>query len=132
MEQHPPTSPLTYFRRLVETQQYPSAIPDLHFCPASTDTPLFAVASSTGSISIYDLSPTHHMRHIITHQILSENTLILSLAWYPKLKASHLPLLLITTSKGGVYLIRFTSWQFTAYEVLNQNQPIVGHELMNE
>jgi hypothetical protein len=122
----------TGHRSLAETISYPSAIPDLHFCPASTATPIFAVASSTGSLSIYDLSPSHHIRHISTHQILAEDVLILSLAWYPKLETSRLPLLLITTSKGGIHLIRFASWEFTAYEVLNQNELIVEHELMNE
>lgn len=72
------------------------------------------------------------MRHVCTHQILDTDTLILSLTWYPRLETRHLPLLTVTTSKGGVYLVRFTSWDFSAYEVLNEKVAIVQHKLMDE
>jgi len=125
------------FRTLLKIVSYPSAIPDLHFCPVKLQIPIFAVASSTGAVSIYDVPSSgengdYTMRHISTHQILDTDTLILSLTWYPKLETRHLPLLIVTTSKGGAHLVRFTSWDFSAYEFMNENAAIVQHKLMDE
>lgn len=72
------------------------------------------------------------MRHISTQQILEEDKLTLSLAWYPELEKPDLPLLVVTASNGGVYLIRFTDWTFSACEVLNEKEPIAQHKLMDE
>jgi hypothetical protein len=39
---------------------------------------------------------------------------------------------MVTASNGGVYLVRFTGWDFSAYEVVNEKEPIEQHKLMDE
>jgi diphthamide biosynthesis protein 7 len=77
------------FRELLYTLSTPSAILDIHFVPG-TASAVFAAATSTGSIAIYQLetpssapvdAPTLH--HMGTVQYGPEDVLVTALSWHP-------------------------------------------------
>jgi diphthamide biosynthesis protein 7 len=96
---------------MVHTVTYPSAILDLHFSPHKPT--IFAVASSTGSISLYTLStdPRHSLIHLHTFSVFPTSTLVLSLAWHP----THPLILGVTLSTSTIALLRFSQ----AYDSLS-------------
>ncbi|RDL33827.1 uncharacterized protein BP5553_08195 [Venustampulla echinocandica] len=128
---------------LVERLSYPSAILDLHFIPGE---PIFAVASSTGAISIYTFSLVPQtveikpgniglkawewgIRHIKMHQVFATNVLVLSFIWLSySTTADAPPLLAATTSAGEIYMISFSDWDFTGFQILNDELPINTHD----
>ncbi len=97
-------------RTPVHTLLTVSAILDLHFSPYQPD--FFAIATSTGSLSLYKLSippasrnpsaaSRPHLVHYGTFQLFPSSTLVLSLAWHP----SHPQLIGCTLSTGTVALV---------------------------
>ncbi|KAI1007722.1 hypothetical protein K3495_g507 [Podosphaera aphanis] len=117
--------------KLVETIPYPAAILDLHFYQNSN---FFAVVSSTGALSIFRVTKKQQiytMRHVATFQVLPENILILSLAWYPYQQSlvedtGRTPIISLTASNGGVFIVRLSS-DFTSYNILNDGVPLIQH-----
>lgn len=130
-------------RILVERLSYPSAILDLHFIPGE---PIFAVASSTGAISIYTLSLVAQdpgsdpgkagkipyewsFKHIKTHQVFPTKILVLSFIWLSySTTIDSPPLLAATNSAGEIYIISFSDWDFTDFQILNDELPINTHD----
>jgi diphthamide biosynthesis protein 7 len=137
----------------------PSAVLDLHFHPIFANT--LGVVSSTGAISIYDLreekvtlshgnvgsSPCiYTLKHRMTHQVFSPDTIITSFAWYraitePNFKQSSSDLIACTTSDNSVYLVKL-NWDkdhshhpgseqnyLDTFTILNDGQPINKHDL---
>ncbi|OBT49105.1 hypothetical protein VE00_00135 [Pseudogymnoascus sp. WSF 3629] len=98
---------------LTYTVTHPAAILDLHFSPFFPQ--IIAVASSTGSISLYKLeqTPRPHLALLQTFQLFPESTLVLSLAWHP----SHSQLLGCTLSTSTVALLSLSP-DFTQCTVL--------------
>ncbi|CAD6502939.1 BgTH12-02613 [Blumeria graminis f. sp. triticale] len=114
---------------LVEAISYPSAILDLHFY---LDTNIFAVASSTGSVSVFKAikeQDNYSIQHVATHQILPVDILVLSLAWYPhtnKLRLSEDPLFAITASNGCVHMIRLSA-DLKCFRIVNELPALILH-----
>ncbi|KFY44128.1 hypothetical protein V494_01614 [Pseudogymnoascus sp. VKM F-4513 (FW-928)] len=98
---------------LIYTVTHPAAILDLHFSPFFPQ--IIAVASSTGSISLYKLeqTPRPHLALLQTFQLFPESTLVLSLAWHP----SHSQLLGCTLNTSTVALLSLSP-DFTQCSVL--------------
>ncbi|KAF4630210.1 hypothetical protein G7Y89_g7932 [Cudoniella acicularis] len=120
---------------LLEKLSHPSAILDLHFLSGE---PIFAVASSTGTISIYEFVSgktrinneeivSYKMRLLSSCQLFPPEILVLSFTWYPDCKRPMLPVLAVTASSGGLYLVRFEDWTFFKYTVMNDSAPIYQH-----
>ncbi|RKF82994.1 Diphthine methyltransferase [Golovinomyces cichoracearum] len=115
---------------LLETVPYPSAILDLHFYH---DENIFAVASSTGVISIFRLveeNEDYMIKQLASHQVAPKNILVLSFAWYPIVNihdAIQYPIAFFTLSNGQVLAIRFSS-DFESFSALNGGTPLIVHE----
>lgn len=115
--------------QLVETVVQPSALLDLHFQPTKERQDVFAVASSTATLSIYRFSPanigkTSAVEHLSTVRIddIDDDVLFLSLAWHPTIP----DLLAVTTSTCQVYVIGLDSslqCQFVT------ESPVLTHDL---
>lgn len=106
------SEPLT----MLHTVTHPSAILDIHFSPFNPS--IFALAGSTGSISLYRLEtePRPHIALFTTYQLFDESTLVLSLAWHP----SHPHLLGCTLNTSSAALISLSE-DFTAAEIAREN-----------
>ena len=113
-----------------QTYPTPSAILDLHFFK---DTSIFAVASSTGTISIFRVQnqsvedTTSEWRcslaSIISHQILEVDEIITSFSWDPSCTMGK-PVMSITSTTGAVMTLSFnqdfTKWEFIG-DVVSQH-----------
>ncbi|RKF59175.1 Diphthine methyltransferase [Erysiphe neolycopersici] len=113
---------------LIDTIPYPSAVLDLHFY---NDT--LAVASSTGTISIYQLiknSQSLNLQHVTTHKVAQKDTLVLSLTWYPhdKTLKSCQPSVLFYTLSNGEVLAAYISADFKSFTILNSGAPLIKHD----
>ncbi|TQS35041.1 hypothetical protein Golomagni_04550 [Golovinomyces magnicellulatus] len=115
---------------LVETVPFPSAILDLHFYH---DEKIFAVASSTGVISIFQLdekNKDYAIKQLASHQVAPKDILVLSFAWYPIVNihdAIQSPIAFFTLSNGQVLAIRFST-DFESFSALNRGAPLIVHE----
>lgn len=83
--------------KIIQTLPTPSAILDLHFAPTHRSTSLFGVATSTGSVDLYQLTdargePLHDaldanivpvLRHTKTYQYFPEDVLVTAFSWHP-------------------------------------------------
>ncbi|KAF2743519.1 WD-40 repeat-containing protein-like protein [Sporormia fimetaria CBS 119925] len=94
--------------RILQTLPTPSAILDLHFAPDYQDPIAFAVATSTGSISLYHLTDaaattdksTHpQIAHVKTYQFFPFDVLITAFSWHPKV-----PIFGLSLSTGEISL----------------------------
>lgn len=87
----------------IQSISHPSAILDLHFSPKYHDT--FAVAGSTGTVSLFKLNGNPEtepsIEHLSEQQIWPEDVLVLSLAWHPTLP----DILGVTLSTGTVSIL---------------------------
>ncbi|KAH6677163.1 hypothetical protein B0J14DRAFT_336908 [Halenospora varia] len=120
---------------LVERISYPSAILDLHFLP---DRPtIFAVAGSTGDISLFEFAPNEcnadiegrgsfSLKLLGTCQVFKPSLLVLSFCWYPGTDHPDHPLLVATVSDGGAYLVRFDQ-TFQKFHVFWDGKPLWKH-----
>ena len=75
---------------IIQTLATPSAILDVHFLPQ--DPSIFGVATSTGSIGVYQLEQdtpgeTPEMLLLQTIQYFPENELITAFSWHPEQSA---------------------------------------------
>lgn len=140
-------------RRLIQKVPYPSAVLDLHFHPVFAS--ILGVVSSTGTISIYNLAEElvtsshgdvgdspfiYSLKHRVTHQVFSPDTIITSFAWYraageSSFKQPSSDLMACTTSDNSVYLVRL-NWSvdpeqeyYYHFTILNNGQPINKHDL---
>jgi diphthine methyl ester acylhydrolase len=95
---------------------HPSAILDLHFSPFHPQ--IVALASSTGSISLYKLEqlPRPHLAHFQSFQLFPESTLVLSLAWHP----SHPHLIGCTLNTSNVAIVSLSP-DFSKCTVLRED-----------
>ncbi|POS85006.1 hypothetical protein EPUL_004009 [Erysiphe pulchra] len=115
---------------LIDSIPYPSAILDLHFY---NDHNTLAVASSTGTISIYHLikkSEKLNLEHVVTHQVAQKDILVLSIAWYPHdktPKSSQSSIIFYTLSDGKV-LAAHLSPDFKSFTILNNAAPLIIHD----
>ncbi|KAI8627569.1 hypothetical protein F5Y19DRAFT_441979 [Xylariaceae sp. FL1651] len=112
----------------VQTVPYESALLDLHFHPSQDKHEVFAVVSSTGTLSFFRLSPrkmsSAPLVHVATHRPIGdgESVLLLSCAWHPIIPN----LLAITTSDYHVHVLRIDdSWG--AHQT--SSTPIITHTL---
>ncbi|KAI1082637.1 hypothetical protein F5B20DRAFT_532065 [Whalleya microplaca] len=111
---------------MIEIIPYPSAILDLHFHPHRGNGEVFAVVSSTGTLSFFkvygnDFNP---LREIVTHKPLDmdEGVLFLSCAWHPSIP----DLLAITTSNHEVHILRVDeAWNVSKAHAA----PVITHTL---
>lgn len=121
---------------LVQNIPYPAGIYDLHFLP---DTPTFAIATTTGSISIFrilqHLDNQLSIEHINTHQVFEETTIITSFAWYPISKNDcgnealrNRPLLAASSSSGTISLVRFQDWLCLQCDIVSEEIEMPVHE----
>lgn len=113
----------------------PSAVLDLHFFPGSST---FAVASSTGTISIFivesesseeknlNMERSHAtIVPVICHQAFPKDTIITSFSWDNSLERDG-PRMAVTTNSGAVKLIVFNR-TFTQFAMLHNNNPLNQH-----
>lgn len=119
---------LTRPRRHIQTVSHPSAILDLHFCPLPGKQDILAVASSTGTLSIFQLDPIadteEPLKHLATSRIsdVPEGVLFLSGVWSPVDTAS----LAITTSTGEVRVVRLDDlWRI----IEDDAEAVITHSL---
>ncbi|KAI1117782.1 WD40-repeat-containing domain protein [Nemania sp. NC0429] len=98
----------------VQTHSYSSALLDLHFNPHRDKHEVLATVSSTGTLSLFRLSPRRltsaPLVELANHKPLGndDGVLFLSCAWHPSL--SHI--LAITTSDYQVHILRVDdSWR---------------------
>lgn len=122
---------------------------------------MLGIVSSTGTISIYHLGEekvtsshgdvgdsryVYSLKHRVTHQVFSPETIITSFAWYratrePNFKQPLSDLMVCTTSDNSVYLVRL-NWDIhhphcscsdqtynDTFNILNDGQPINKHDL---
>ena len=127
----------TYTRsNLVQNLPYPAGIYDLHFRPG---TPIFAISTTTGAISIFKIieypQNKFYIEHIKTHQVFHEEIIVTSLAWYPSSKEFTSggtrqtgPLLAATSSEGTVALVRFKDHECLTSDVLSDDMEMPVHE----
>jgi diphthamide biosynthesis protein 7 len=119
-------------RKLLQTLPYPSAVFDLHFLPAQ---PLFAIVSSTGTIALFKIveslevtSPVSNdtglvkIENIAIHQVFTGDIAPTFFTWAPH--SQHL--MAISTSDGGVYLVRFSA-EYQSFDILNNGNPVTRH-----
>ncbi|KAI0893166.1 hypothetical protein F4806DRAFT_499359 [Annulohypoxylon nitens] len=112
----------------IQTIPYPSAILDLHFHPEREGHTVFAVVSSTGTLSFFRLISEEgsevSLKEIITQRPLDvdEGVLFLSCSWHP-----HVPeVLAITTSNYQVHILQIDeSWN--AHKICDE--PVITHTL---
>ncbi|KZF21821.1 WD40 repeat-like protein [Xylona heveae TC161] len=96
---------------LLQTLPTPSALLDLHFSPH--DPSIFATATSTGTLSLYQLSlPSDtspaapaSIQHLSTYQILDPSTLVLAFAFHPV----YSNLLGVSLSNGDISIYQIPS-----------------------
>ena len=126
---------------VIQTIETESAILDLHFLKHSS---VFAVASSTGSISFFSVRRAQNygnggwqikplISEIEAHQLFDKETLILSFDWYnphPPAGPLHdefsIRIMTVTTSKHESWLVRFSP-DLTTFQLLNNGAPITEH-----
>jgi diphthamide biosynthesis protein 7 len=103
---------------------YPSAVLDLHFSSHAPN--LFAVASSSGSISLFELqeTPGYALTHLHTYQNFPISTLVLSLAWHP----SFPDLIGVSLSTGSIALLQFSHDHSTLIVLRDDMSPHDGLE----
>ncbi|CAK7207737.1 hypothetical protein SEUCBS139899_010550 [Sporothrix eucalyptigena] len=91
----------------VETVAQPSAILDLHFQLSEGRRDVFAVASSTASLSIFRLTAPEangeavQLISVIRIEDVGEDVLFLSCVWHPSIPDT----IAVTTSTGAVYVM---------------------------
>jgi diphthamide biosynthesis protein 7 len=120
---------LTYRRLLLDTLVCPSGILDIRFNnPECQKVEKFAVASSSGSISIFTLKGTvvngvdgamGKIVHLNTFQVFPESIVVTSLAWH---SSSNGPIA-VSASDGKVSILNFRD----DYTVLHQHAVINVH-----
>lgn len=97
------TTILTLFREIIGTLSTSSAVLDVHFIPSEDLGSIFGVATSTGSIGIYEVVQSHGqlpmIEHVKTIQYFPENVLITAFSWHPETPAVGM-----TLSTGKVCL----------------------------
>ncbi|RFU29122.1 hypothetical protein B7463_g7219, partial [Scytalidium lignicola] len=110
---------------LVQTLSYHSAILDLHFSPHTPS--IFAIASSTGSISTFKLTNDAQpsIKHLKTHQLFPQDTLVLSFAWHPTLPS----ILSVTLSTGAVHVLKLHEELTDSIEFAPNDEPLITHSL---
>ena len=73
---------------IIQTIPTPSAILDIHFAPPNGQAGIFGVATSTGSIDMYQLDVKHGQKPEITHlrtlQFCPESVLVTAFSWHPR------------------------------------------------
>ena len=96
------------YRCQVKTVTQPSAILDLHFQQLEGKRDVFAVASSTASLSIFRLLPSAdsnapelELVSVIRIKDVGEDVLFLSCAWHPNIP----DMIAVTTSTGAVHVL---------------------------
>ncbi len=122
-------SALTYSRLLLDTMVHPSGILDIRFNnPKCQETEKFAVASSTGSISICKLEGTlitgpdagmGKIVHLNTFQPFPESIVVTSLAWHSSPNGP----IAVSKSNGQVSILNFRD----DYKVLHEHVVVNSH-----
>ncbi|KAH8819709.1 WD40-repeat-containing domain protein [Xylogone sp. PMI_703] len=110
---------------LIQTLSYQSAILDLHFSPHKPS--IFAVASSNGSISVFELStgPKPSIAHLKTHQPFPQDTLVLSFSWHTELPS----VISVTLSTGAVHVLKLDEELINAVQFIPSHEPLITHGL---
>ncbi len=116
----------------MQTLPHPSAVFDLHFIPGL---PVFAIVSSTGTVAIFKLAEKQHVRksnpvesdmlHIETIgslQVFPKDVAPTYFTWAPNSRHA----MAVTTSDGGVYLVKF-SLNYDGFQILNNEKPVIMH-----
>ncbi|KJR79884.1 uncharacterized protein SPSK_10320 [Sporothrix schenckii 1099-18] len=106
----------------------PSAILDLHFQQLTGKQDVFAVVSSTASLSIFRLTPsapggrTVELISVARVDGVGEDTLFLACAWHP----STPNIIAVSTSSGEVYIIAINT---TKQSTVVSKIPAITHDL---
>ncbi|EFX00763.1 hypothetical protein CMQ_1844 [Grosmannia clavigera kw1407] len=112
----------------LQTEPQPSAVLDLHFQHKKDRQDVFAVASSTATLTIYRLSPSRYAGGLLeslgTVSIpgVGEDVLFLACAWHPDIP----DLIAISTSSGAVYILNLLQ---TGDSGGVDVQPVILHHL---
>jgi diphthamide biosynthesis protein 7 len=117
-------------RKLVQELAYESAIFDLHFL---SESPNFAVVTNTGDISVFKFFQNEQgicgFELIAAHHLIDAQ--ITYFSWYPYGK-EYPPLLAATLHTGKLILARFSDWDFSKVELLDDEEETLasmhGHE----
>lgn len=111
-------------RTRLHSLTHPSAVLDLHFSPCAPD--VFAVASSSGNVSLFELqgTPSYALEHLHTYQNFPLSTLVLSLAWHP----SDPDLIGVSLSTGAIALLKFSHDRSTLTSIREDINPHDGLE----
>jgi len=107
-------------RVLVQELSHEGAIFDLHFLP---DSPIFAVVTNTGDISVFKFFQTeqnvYKFELISTHHLVDAQ--ITYFSWYPS-RETDPPLLAANLETGGVLIVRFKDRSFREVEFVTDDQ----------
>jgi diphthamide biosynthesis protein 7 len=122
-------NPLTHSRLLLDTFDHSSGILDIKFNnPKCQEGEIFAVASSTGSISIFKTERTlasldddimGKIVHLNTFQVFPESIVVTSLAWHSSWNGP----IAVSNSDGQISILNFHN----NYTELHQNAVINSH-----
>lgn len=128
---------LTLSRSELKSIPTPSAILDLHFFPNTT---LFGVASSTGTISIYEIQRraiepevtesldehVYTMTLLASHQVLDPDTIITYFSWDASSSRTQ-PRMAITSTAGSVTTLIFDE-NFRSFEFGDEKEVVSQHD----
>ncbi len=120
---------LTQYSRCLETVVQPSAVLDLRFQQAKGKQSVFAVVSSTATLSIFQFQPTQpqgtlvQVIRVVRIDNVGDDVLFLSCAWHPNIP----DLIAVSTSLGAVYVMDLRQTQGPCLSV--SVTPVLTHEL---